>query len=193
MTTGSGAEGQNLFEEFYRPDRTPPAAPEPPEDPFLARLAEVRPDLRARIAALTGRPTDPMRRWLSTTRTDFAPLFLHGYCWTRTADRIGTYGDFSRELAWVFLTSDLAPGSTFRHRLLPGLASDILLHGRITRRMDVPTEAGTFHDCLECFYLLDYGAYAFTNEAGKESGFGRTVDVGTIVYAPDVGPVQSVE
>jgi hypothetical protein len=111
----------------------------------------------------------------------------------RTADRIGTYGDLSRELAWVFLTSELAPGSTFRHRLFPDLTDDAFLRGRITRRLDVTTEAGTFRDCLECFYLIDYGIFSFTSGEGQVIGFGRVVDVGTIVYAPDVGPVQSVE
>jgi hypothetical protein len=203
ITTLSGAEGQNLVSDLHgakraapiaTPDLRPsPFAPPPDCDPFLARLAEARPDLRARIEERTGRSCDARRRAAVDLGTNLAPLFLHGSCWARLEDRIGGYGDLDRELAWVYLTSDLAPGSTFRHQLVPALADDVFLHGRITRRLEVTTDAGTFRNCVECFYLIDYGIFAWTTETGQELGFSRIVDLGTITYAPGVGPVQSME
>lgn len=193
ITTRSGAEGQHLVTQFVLRDPAKRRPPMPDGDPLLSRLAEVRPDLRARIASLTGTSVGAQRPSTTPLETWFAPFFLQGYCWARLEDRIGGYGDLSRRLSWIYLMADLEPGSTFRHPLVPELADDVFLHGRITRRLDAVTAAGTFRNCLECFYLVDFGPTRLTDESGHPYGYSRTVDVGTIAYAPGVGPVQSSE
>lgn len=189
-TTQSGAEGQHLVEGFYH-DKSAEAIPRP-RDPFLRRLAEVRPDLRARIAALTS-DQSPTQSTGTMGRPEFAPLFLHGSAWVRLDHLIGGYGDLDTEIAWVYLTSELAPGSGFTHQLVPALDDDVFLHGLVLGYRDVRTEAGLFRNCLECVYLVDFGPFQVFNEQGTVIGYARGFDCGNILYAPGIGPVQSRE
>jgi len=188
ITTGSGVTAQNLVEVVGWP-RQGIAARGDAGDALLRRLLARRPDLRARATQLglreaAGEPTP---------RDLIEPLFLHGYAWERTAAYIGTYGDLDQLLAWKFLESDLAIGHEFSHQLVPELADDIWLHARILSVGRVETPAGRFRKAVTCLYYLDYGVAGVTDEDPESDAWARTLDVGTVTYAPNVGPVHSYE
>jgi hypothetical protein len=188
ITTESGAQAQLLRETIYGEDSTYPVlkADELPWT-FLQRLAQVRPDLRGEIRA-RGVPLD-----VEDSDLEYPPLYLHGYAFTKTMDYIGGYGDVDTDLSWKFLESDISPGHEFVFQLVPGLADDVFLHSRILGQVDFRTEAGTFENCVECLYMIDYGISEATDEQGNPLGYFTYHDYGTIVYAPTVGPIYSYE
>ena len=77
--------------------------------------------------------------------------------------------------------------------MLPALTDDAFLHCRLPRRLDVGTEIGIFDKAIECLYIVDYGVWATTDIYGQPVGYSRSIDYGTVVYAPTVGPVYSYE
>ena len=90
-------------------------------------------------------------------------------------------------------TGDLAPGHEFSMQLVPTVAADVFLHGRILPRRTVETPAGTFRSVVECVYLIDAGVYAVTDEFGGLLGYAGFFSYGTVAYSPDTGPVASYE
>jgi len=180
-TTLSGATGQNL-EETFQSDFSPRPLPldGTASSRFLARLAEVRPDLRQRIGPTSVPP-----------RSAF-PLLIHGGAWEKTADHIGTYGDLDRNLAWKFLGADVSPGSSFDFQLVPSLAPDVVLHALVVERKDAARVKDYARD-LEVVYVLDYGILAIIEGADDTVGYTRPVDYGSVIYVPDVGPVKDFE
>jgi hypothetical protein len=191
LTTMSGATGQNLVETF---EAVPPAKPARPASAarpnaaFLARLLRARPDLQDRIAgAAPGASDSPM------DTPQLLLLFLDGGAWVKSDQWIGAYGDLDTLLAWKYLESDLSPGHEFSHQLVPKIASDVFLHGRVQRRLTWNTEVGTHENALECLYLIDYGVSTATDQDGLPIGFFRDIDYGAVVYAPEVGPVYCYE
>lgn len=189
ITTRSGVTKQNLVETLV-PTTAAGAAQPAAGGPgaFLAQLYRVRPDLRPLLRARL----EPSLLLADTTHT-YASLLLHGYAWEKTARWIGTYGDVDTLLAWKFLTSDLAPGGEFSHRLVPSLATDIWLHGRILGRQTVRTHAGTFANALVCTYLIDFGITALVDESGNVTGYTRIFSYGSVAYVNTVGPVACYE
>jgi hypothetical protein len=188
VTTASGVRTQKLEERLYSLDWVDPPPKQMRSDPFLERLAMHRPDLRDEIASL-----DPGETHDDFERLPHKPLFLHGGAWTRTTDWIGTFGDVDTLLAWKFLGRDLRPGAEFIHQLVPALADDIFLHGWVVRECSVRTDAGVFENCLECVYMVDYGLFSVEDDTGVQRGWYRSVDIGSIVYAPGIGPIRSEE
>jgi hypothetical protein len=185
ITTASGVTAQYLRESM--PMAAPEAirlAREPWEKRFLTRLAQARPDLRARLAAQG--VTEPAPAWFHL------PLFLHGYAWEKTAEYVGTYGDADQALAWKFLAAGVSPGSSFTHQLVPSLADDVFLHGYVVPKNRQWKLKGCARD-VQLVYVLDYGVAAATDDAGNVLGYLRGVAYGTVVYAPGVGPVLCAE
>lgn len=186
MTTGSGVTAQFLAESY--PDIVLSAA-SPTGSAFPERLrdriAEARPDLRARL----GRPGTGVAGRLAA-----GPLFIHGYAWSKTTARIGTYGDVDTLLAWKFLESNVHPGHTFRHPLVPSLASDIWLLASVERlvTVDLP-DGGRVRNALEVLYVIDYGVGVAVDAMGNVTGQYRQFDYGKVVYVPGVGPVSDLE
>lgn len=186
ITTESGVTAQNLREIFQ------PLAGEVLEGAaagvsrrLLRRLAEVRPDLRARLAAAGIAAEDP-------PQSPPLPLFLHGYAWEKTAEHIGTYGDVDTRLAWLYLPADVSPGTTFTWQLVPALAPDVYLHGMILRRGQQQRLPQYARD-IQVVYMVDYGISAAVDESGSPLGYFRAIDYGSVIYAPGVGPVESLE
>jgi hypothetical protein len=179
-TTGSGAIGQNLRETYYYPDQPIPVARPDWWRCFRTRLAGESPAPQPTVKSV------PFVAMMS-------PLFLHGGVFVASASYIGTYGHLDQELAWQFLTDDLAVGTTFTFQLAPSLARDVFLHALIRRRFDLEIGGRTYRDCLECLYVIDDGLRQWTGELGDPLGYYRLFDVGTVVYAPGVGPVLSLE
>jgi hypothetical protein len=189
ITTGSGVTRQNLVETLITRS-APLAARGGIRAPavFLAQLYRARPDLRpllrSRLASVA-LPADTLHIYASN--------LLHGYAWEKTTSWIGTYGDLDTLLAWKFLASSLAPGSEFTHALVPSLARDVFLHGRILSRQSVRTPAGTWVRTVVCAYLIDFGVIAVTDSTGSITGYTRMFNYGSVAYADGVGPVACYE
>lgn len=189
ITTQSGVIRQNLVETLIPlPAQGAARTPAGGQAAFLAQLYRARPDLRpilrARFSsvALT---TDTMHT--------YASIFLHGYAWEKTTAWIGTYGDVDTLLAWKFLASRISPGSEFVHQLVPSLATDVWLHGRILGRQTVRTHAGTFERAVVCAYLIDFGLSEKVDDAGNPLGYARNYSYGSVAYVDGVGPVACYE
>ena len=63
----------------------------------------------------------------------------------------------------------------------------------VGERREIAVETGTYDDCVECLYAVDYGITALVAEEGEAMGFCRPLSVGLIVYVAGVGPVYSRE
>jgi hypothetical protein len=153
--------------------------------PALARyrtLGALSPDLLYRV------------RLLHSGSLFYPPnVLIHGGAFERTQDWIGTYGCLDSLLAWKFLISDLRPGSTFTHQLVPSLLDHLFLRGYIRRNTTIDTQAGRF-DALEVDYAVDYGIVGWTDAGSPEPyGYGRLLFLGKVFYVTDVGPVASFE
>ncbi|MBI5711127.1 MAG: hypothetical protein HZC42_12630 [Candidatus Eisenbacteria bacterium] len=189
ITTESGARKQNLYETLVRPGQPiAVATSRPGEAAFLTQLWRARPDLRPRLAARV-----PPAGMLADTSHTYASTFLHGYAWEKTARWIGTYGDLDTLLAWKYLGADLWPGSQFTHQLVPALASDIFLYGRILPPRSVRTPAGTFRSATVCAYLVDFGVSALTDSSGNLVGYTRYYSYARVWYVDGTGPVACYE
>ncbi len=189
-TTESGARGQNLVATLDgEPLLAKSAAVEGLEagtdQALLVRVALARPDLRARIQARLGSA--------HLAEIDPLPLFLRDGVWEKTEDWIGRYGDLSADLAWLYLEADLDVGHEFTLQLVPELAEDVFLHGRVHGRVTVENEVGTYPGALEVIYQIDYGGSEVTDINGEVQGYARLFDLARIVYAAGVGPVESEE
>jgi hypothetical protein len=159
---------------------------------FMQLLYRARPDIARKMGSSV---SDMATRAATTsaTATVFHPTLLHGYAWEQTDQWIGTYGDLNQQIAWIFLTPDLRPGSEFTLQLVPELADDVFLHARILGWKSVETEAGTFHRALDVAYLVDFGVTEITDFNGNTLGYVGDDLFGTVDYVVGVGPVRSYE
>lgn len=188
LTTGSGVTAQNLVEELSNVvvDRAGHGATF--EARLLDRIAAARPDLRARLARPGAGPGGADGRWA------LQPYFIHGYAWSKTPERIGTYGDVDTLLAWKFLEANVRPGSSFRHPLVPSLADDVWLSGVVERTVAIHLPDGSRSaSAIEVLYVIDYGTSYATDAMGEPVGVYRTFDYGRVTWAPGVGPVRDLE
>ena len=179
-TTGPGVTAQNLVETLSAPVTA--SLHSGSADPFLAELLRARPDLRGALS----------RRLRSRTLGSSASgvLFLHGnIAWLKTAKQIITYGDVDTLPAWKYLDSNIVPGAEFTQQLVPSLADNIYLHGRIVGKKSVVTPAGTYANAIECDYSVDYGIGAQADNKGNLVGYYRSVTYGTVAYVDSLGPV----
>jgi hypothetical protein len=164
---------------------------------FMQLLFRARPDLAKKIDRnASGAATRAaVTRAVATqdAATVYYPTLLHGYAWEQTDQWIGTYGDLNQEIAWIFLTPDLRPGSEFSLQLVPDLADDVFLHARVLGWKTMETEAGTFHHALDVAYLVDFGVREITDFEGNTQGYVRDALFGTVDYVVGVGPVRCYE
>jgi len=196
ITTQSGVTRQNLQETLEQgaatssitiSSATGPAVPQ-----FLALLRRARPDLAKNMDRIA--PSVATHAVVTQAAANvFFPTLIHGYAWEQTDQWIGTYGDLNQQIAWIFLTPDLQPGSEFSIQLVPDLAPDVFLHARVLSWKSVETETGIFHRALEVAYLVDFGVDEITDVDGNTLGYNRSVLFGTVDYAVGVGPVRSYE
>jgi hypothetical protein len=195
LATESGVEGQNLAETFFARSPSLGAINSSRfEQDFLERLAQARPDLRARLAAAGVKIAPQSGPFRPEGLTFLPPNFIHGYVWVKGPSWIGTYGDADTILAWKFLESNVHPGHAFRHQLVPSLASDVWLLAEMDRRVQVEVPGGKMsNNAIEVVYVLDYGVSEATDNEGNPVGSYRTFDYGRVTYAPGVGPVVDLE
>jgi len=182
VTTQSGVTRQNLYETLVSPGGVSRTA----TGSFWRMLAAARPDLRARLRQLA------VRGALSDTSHNSATALLHGYAWEKSAAWIGTYGDLDTLLAWKYLDRVVTPGHEFTHQLIPAIASDVFLHGRIAAPRTVATPARTF-TVTRCVYVIDFGVSEGTDDQGQPIGFHRDYNFGYVDYAEHIGPVAAYE
>jgi len=188
MTTGSGVTAQRLAESFPVPPIELAPAGASFEGRLLDRIAAARPDLRARLGRQGPSAAGGRIGW------SYAPYFIHGYAWIKGPSWIGTYGDVDTLLAWKFLESNVRPGNTFRHRLVPSLAEDVWLIAGVERTVTVNVPGvGRSANAIEVIYAIDYGAAASVDAMGNVTGRYRPFDYGKVVYAPGIGPVSDLE
>lgn len=194
VTTESGVTAQNLTEEYYARigDRLARCAVSA-SPAYLRSLAAARPDLRAKLRALSGGAKETAAAPSAEDAYFDEPLFLHGYAWEKTEDHIANYGDVDGEISWLYLTRDLHAGDSFELQLVPDLAPDVYLRGWILERRGITVETGSYDDGVACLYALDYGIMALVGESGESLGFCRPLAIGVVVYAAGVGPVYSLE
>jgi hypothetical protein len=200
VTTMSGVTRQNL-EETLVPDVGVMPQPGPTSSgtqasvaiaqsagpAFLQLLRRARPDLANKIGLRASSLAT------QSAAASLRPTLLHGYAWEQTDQWIGTYGDLNQQIAWIFLTPDLRPGSGFSLQLVPELANDVFLYAQVIGWRSVGTDAGTFPHALEVAYLVDFGVSQATDQDGDPLGYSRSYLYGTIDYVAGVGPVHSYE
>jgi len=191
VTTASGAVGQALVWEDVPWPGTAPARPGftralpaggGQRDPLLERLWWARPDLRSRLPR-------PM-----ATRPDAVPtppLFIRSYAWASTPDAIVSYGDLYTDPAWLYLTKNLAVGSTFDLRLVRTLADDVWLHGKVAA---VYRDSHAYiTDGRVVHYVVDYGLSTATDSNGQKLGYFRSATIGRVIFVPGIGPIGEYE
>jgi len=188
ITTMSGVTAQNLEESFVAgsPSLASSASPRP-GNRFLALLRRARPDLARKMGLQA--PSIATRSAVIPE----APFFLHGYAWEQSDQWIGTYGDLNQQIAWIFLTPDLKPGAEFSLQLIPDLADNVFLYGRVVGSRRVETSAGVFHRALDVTYIVDFGVSQATDVDGNVVGYSRFYLYGRTDYVVGVGPVYSRE
>jgi hypothetical protein len=159
-------------------------------DPLLRNIWVARPDLRYRIERAVSENPCP----------EFHPpgaiaVLLGGeFAWRRTADEVAAWRcNLDATRSWQWLASNLTIGSEFTLQLLPDLADDLFLHGTVAAIEPATVPAGTFADCVRVNYLIDYGYAECRDDQGNPLGTFRSETRGYVRYAPDVGPVESLE
>ncbi len=93
----------------------------------------------------------------------------------------------------MYLPSSLEPGTSFFIQLLPSISGNLWLHGRIWSRGDLVVGGKLFENVVECLYKLDLGVQVITDDEGNAIGNFHSYMYGTIHFAPEVGPIKSLE
>lgn len=199
VTTPAAVTAQNLELLIYDPP--PSLTPVPTvrgEEALYLRILAARPDLHDKIVPfLTNSnqliPVELLTGGFKTPRQvpDLGPILIHDGAWWKTTDWIGTYGDVESRLAWKFLEADLTPGHEFSYQLIPSLTGDVWLHCRVMRTVNANTPAGSFKGALELIYMIDFGILEYDLTIPVE--YARVIDFGSVVYAPNYGPVYCNE
>lgn len=109
--------------------------------------------------------------------------------WMRTATQIG--GTWPGSANWVHLDESLAPGHEFTKEMQLG-EGDGRLTSRVWRTRSYSALGKTYSNCIECFYVLDYGVYP-VGTAYETVGYCRPFAFGVIIFAPELGPVYCHE
>lgn len=198
-TTDSGVIAQNLEQLIYDPPPTlAPVQTVHGEEALYLRILAVRPDLRGKLLPFLASSDQRISEELLAgvfmaprQVMDLGPILLHDGAWWKTTEWIGTYGDLESRLAWKFLEANLTPGAEFSYQLVPSQASDVWMHCRVMRTVNVNTPAGSFAGALELIYLIDYGVQEY--DLIIPAQYARLIDFGSVVYAPNYGPVYSYE
>ncbi len=192
VTTESGVVGQDLVETFYSAVSGKVSTTSNARDferRFLRALVRARADLRPAIAARLGEELDGAKS-LEDVRY---PFFLGAYAFAYEDTGYYGYGDLDTAHAWTYLEGDLTVGSGFTLQLVPDLANDIWLYGRVWSVGDREIAGVTWPNALEAMYVVDFGIQIVTNEMGEEIGSFHSYFYGTTVFAPAVGPIACLE
>lgn len=187
VTTESGAEGQNVVETFYTElYGEVKNSGQGGADPFFAAIARSRPDLREALITRCGFD----EKYLETISP---PMFMGGYAFSAEDEGYYSFGDLDQNHSWVYLEGDLSVGSEFSMQLVPMLADDIWLYGRIWSVQDRTIGGKLVENVLECMYLIDMGEAAVTDEGGNVIGTYYPYFYGVTFFGPEIGPLAGIE
>ncbi len=118
------------------------------------------------------------------------PMALYkGSVWMRSATQIRYYG--SGNIDWVHLVGSLEPGYEFAVPV-PFLGGDASLSTKVWRTRSYSALGTTYSNCIECFYVLDFGVTP-VGTAYQIDGYFHPFAYGVIIYAPEIGPVYCHE
>ncbi|MBK6898638.1 MAG: hypothetical protein IPH09_04995 [bacterium] len=78
-------------------------------------------------------------------------------------------------------------------QLVPELADDIWLYGRVWSIADRVVAGVERQNVLECMYAVDLGVATATNDEGELIGEYRAYIYCSTLYAPGFGPIASQE
>ena len=186
----NGIQAQYLRQEVITGPVTTTALATLVPGPFLRRVYEVRPDLQQKILNLLADSPCPV----NAPAGSYAVLLNGEFAYRKTAQEIAAWRCNAADTrSWLWLVSDLTIGNTFTLQLIPDIATDIFLHGKIAAIESATVPAGTFDDCMRVEYVIDYGTSDCVDESGAIIGTSRSETRGYIHYAPLVGPVESYE
>ncbi len=161
---------------------------------LLLNIMRARPDLSDKITIVLREKGLSESKIMSLHTFSLSPpLFLGGYAWEQNDDSIHSYGDGDIDISWIYLEEDFSAGHSFVIQLVPGLANDIFLHGKITSVHPVEVDGVTYVNSVDCFYAIDFGVQVVTDEGGDPIGYIRTEHYGIITYVPEIGPVSCRE
>jgi hypothetical protein len=183
ITTESGATGQKVVQTFFQEEDPSSAG----VDPLLALVARARPDLRPAIAARCGLEAKDFGE------VSQGPYFLGGYCFSAEEDGYYGYGDIDQDHSWVYLAEGVAVGTEFSLQLVPALADDVWLTGKVWSLGDRTVSGVDYANVLEVMYLVDMGMTTVTDETGNLVGTMHPYIYGHSFFVPDLGPVAGVE
>jgi len=190
ITTDSGVTAQHIQETLFfdNPDREGKrtSTGQNTPDRLLRLIARARPDLRREIHPLLDGESKDM-----DTMTH--PWFIGGYTFASEDDGYFGYGDLDQNHSWIYLGSNLETGGEFSLQLIPSIADDIWLYGRIWSRGDLTVGGRQFENVVECMYLIDLGETTATDENGNIIGTFNSYMYGTVHFAPEVGPIKGME
>ena len=195
ITTDTGAVGQHVRETFFvdldemtkdipeegSTDGTPTFA-----DRTLAMIARARPDLRQALVSSYGLDEKSLGNITP-------PMFLGGYAFSAEEEGYFSYGDLDQNHSWVYLEGDLTVGSEFSLQLVPVIADDIWLYGRVWSVEERTIGGRIFENVLECMYVVDFGESTATDENGNVIAAIYPYFYGVTLFAPDLGPVAGIE
>ncbi len=189
ITTDTGVSAQHLAGRFYFPQPgggDTVRGPESGGDPLLRLIARVRPDLRE---AALARMSPGARKDISID----LPLSLGDYAFAYEDSGYFGYGDLDTGHSWVYLAGSLEAGTEFSHQLVPSIADDVWLHGRVWSRGDLTVGGRLYRNAVEVMYVVDLGESDVVDENGDPIGVFRSYIYGTVHYVPGVGPVKGLE
>lgn len=122
-----------------------------------------------------------------------SPYPLKEMRWQRSGGRIAGYGASESEVVWIYMDGEPGPGPEFELQLIPGLADNIFLRGKVKALRTCAVLGEDVRNCVECVYAIDMGVVARTDEGGQVTGYGRPYIYGLMVYAPEIGPAYCRE
>jgi hypothetical protein len=159
-----------------------------PDNALLGAIARARPDLREKLE-------DRLGRRLADKDLDEAGFlfFLSPYAFAVEDSGYFGYGDLSTEHSWIYLTDELEVGSEFSIRLVPQLADDLWLYGRIWSVGDFTSGGATYANAVECMYVMDLGIQISVDEQGDIISTHHAYCYGRTVFVPEIGPVYCQE
>jgi hypothetical protein len=186
----NGIQAQYLRQEVIAGPVTTTALATLVPDAFLRSVWVARPDLQQKILNLLADSPCPENAPVGS----YAVLLNGEFAYRKTAQEIAAWRCNAVDTrSWLWLVSDLTIGNTFTLQLIPDIATDIFLHGKIAAIESATVPAGTFDDCVRVEYVIDYGIVTCVDDAGAVIGTSRSETHGYIHYAPLVGPVESFE
>jgi hypothetical protein len=176
-----------------------PAAPDDGSpsglSPVLRTVWRLRPELRS---ALETRYVHAAR---SPSQRPMWPLELlqpaeaeFGLGSLSTTTVMGTWRDGIANWAWWYFTDAFSIGSEWTLQLIPDIADDVFLHGRVFDQFtQIDVGGQTYTNVLVMEYTVDFGEITIVDQGGQLTGSGRAETTGRVSFGMDVGPLRMFE